>query len=223
MGDPDKNLHKDVIILRNYPKVIFFWPLFVISIIFWLIQTFSEDLNPWLGSIWVIIFFSNFTVTALDFPSYRVLILILVVAITSLILIFLGLIPTLKEIGVIEKKFNLGLPTEFYMIMMIILGVILGLVIISSRFDYYKIEMNEVYHEKGIFYKNTERFPTKGLRIKKKIPDLFEYLMLKAGSISLILPKDNIIELNTIINVKKKAEQIDFLLSHLHIAIEKKE
>ena len=173
MGDPNnkENMHKDVIILRNYPKVIFFWPLFVISIIFWIIQIFLEELNPWLGSIWVIIFFSNFTVTALDFPSYRVLILILAVAIISLLIIFFGLIPTLKEIGIVEEQFNLGLPAEFYMIMMIILGLVLILVLISSRFDYYKIERNEVYHKKGIFSMTTERFPTKGLRIKKQIPD----------------------------------------------------
>jgi len=32
------NLEKDQIVLRSFPKAIFFTPLFAISIIFWIIQ-----------------------------------------------------------------------------------------------------------------------------------------------------------------------------------------
>ena len=75
--DKENFLGKDVVILRSYPKAIFFTPLLVISIIFWIIQAFLPTLNPWLGGIWVIIFFSNFAVSSLDFPSTRFLIVIL--------------------------------------------------------------------------------------------------------------------------------------------------
>jgi hypothetical protein len=214
----EKTIKIDQVILRNFPKAIFFTPLFLTSVIFWIIQLFLPDLNPWLGIIWVVIFFSNFTVTALDFPSYRVLILILGIVIIVLLAIFLGLIPTLKQLGVVGKNFRLGLPAEFYMIMTIVIGLILGLVIISTRFDYYRIERNEVIHKTGFFSTSLERYPVRGLRVKKEIPDLFEYLIFKAGTITLMLAKDNkIIQLNTVLNIKKKAEQIDFLLSSLHI------
>jgi hypothetical protein len=127
---------KDQIILRNYPKAIFFTPFFLLSTIFWIVQSFLTDSNPWLGMIWVVIFFSNFTVTALDFTSYRVLILILGVVIVVLLALFLGLIPTLKQLGIVGQNFRIGLPAEFYMIITIILGLILGLVMLSTRFDY---------------------------------------------------------------------------------------
>lgn len=215
----NSQLEKDIIILRNFSKGIFFLPLFVLSILFLIIQVFLEELNPWLGGIWVVIFFSNFSVTVLDFPSYRVLVLILITVIVVLLVIFFSLIPTLEQEGVLGEDFNLGLPAEFYMIMTIILGLILGLIFITTRFDYYKIERNEVYHKKGIFSLSTERFPVRGLRIKKEIPDLFEYMMLKAGTISMIW-KNKIVILNTVLNVKKKIEQIDDLLSHLQVAVD---
>jgi len=217
-GKEEKTIEKDQVILRNFPKAIFFTPLFLVSVIFWIVQSFLTDLNPWLGIIWVIIFFSNFTVTALDFPSYRVLILVLGIAIIVLLALFLGLIPTLKQLGIIGQNFRIGLPVEFYMIMTIILGLILGLVMLSTRFDYYRIERNEVIHKTGFFTTSLERYPVRGLRVKKEIPDLFEYFLFKAGTITLIFAKnDKIIHLNTVLNVKKKAERIDFLLSSLHV------
>lgn len=217
-GKEEKTIEKDQVILRNFPKAIFFTPLFLVSVIFWIVQSFLTDFNPWLGIIWVVIFFSNFTVTALDFPSYRVLILILGVVIIALLALFLGLIPTLKQLGIVGQNFRIGLSAEFYMIMTIILGLILGLVMLSTRFDYYRIERNEVIHKTGIFSTSLERFPVRGLRVKKEIPDLFEYLMFKAGTITLMFAKNNkIVHLNTVLNVKKKAERIDFLLSSLHV------
>ncbi len=214
------NLEKDEIVLRSFPKAIFFSPLFVISIIFWIIQAFLPDLNPWLGTIWLIIFFSNFFVTSLDFPSAKFLIIILGILIVVLLLIFLGLFPSLKQVGILGENLHLGLPPEFYMIMTIILGLILGLVVLTSRFDYYRIERNEIIHKKGIFSTNIERFPVRGLRIKKDIPDLFEYLTFRAGSLTLIIAKGSVVHLNTVLNINKKVERIDFLLSHLHVMME---
>ncbi len=214
------NLEKDQIVLRSFPKAIFFAPLFVISIIFWIIQAFLPDLNPWLGGIWLIIFFSNFFVTSLDFPSAKFLIVILGILIIVLLLIFLGLFPSLKEVGIFSENLHLGLPPEFYMIMTLILGLILGLVVLTSRFDYYKIERNEIIHKKGIFSSHIERFPVRGLRIKKEIPDVFEYLMFRVGSLTLIFAEGNVVHLNTVLNINKKEEQIDFLLSSLHAIME---
>lgn len=213
-------LERDKIILRNFPKSIFFMPLFLVSIVFSIIQSFLKDLNPWLGFIWVIIFFSNLSVTALDFPSNRVLILILISVIIILLAIFLGLVPALERQGVVGEDFNIGLSSEFYIIMTIILGLILGMIFISTRFDYYIIERNEVIHRKGIFSSTVERFPVRGLRIKKEIPDLFEYFMFKAGSITLEFQNKKVVNLNTILNIKKKAERIDFLLSSLYVIME---
>lgn len=100
------NIKKDEVVLRSFPKAIFFAPLFVISIIFWIIQVFLPILNPWLGAIWLIIFFSNFFVTSLDFPSTKFLIIILGILIIVLLLIFLGLFPSLIEVGIFGQNLD---------------------------------------------------------------------------------------------------------------------
>lgn len=197
--------------LRSYPKIIFFYPLLIASFILWLIQMAFVTPQAWFGNIWMIIFFVNLFITAFDFSSTKFFLLILAAVIIILLLVFLipgGFIPTPAV------EFNLGLTTEFYFVAMIVLIFILGLVVLSAQFDYWKIERNEIYHKKGIFT-SAERIPTKSLRIKKEIPDVFEFFVLRAGSITLMPGHGDVIPLNTVLNVNKKAEQIDWLLSHI--------
>jgi hypothetical protein len=96
------------------------------------------------------------------------------------------------------------------------MAFVLGLVVLSSRFDYWKIERNEIYHKKGIF-SSAERMPTKSLRILKEIPDVFEFFILRAGSITLMPGHGDVINLPTVLNINKKQKQIDYLLSHISI------
>jgi hypothetical protein len=58
------------------------------------------------------------------------------------------------------------------------------------------------------------------LRLKKEIPDIFEFFLLGAGSITLYFGKDNSAHLKTILNINKKSKQIDALLSELEVDIE---
>jgi len=90
-------------------------------------------------------------------------------------------------------------------------------VVLSTRFEYFKIERNEIIHKKGIF-SSAERFPVKSLRFKKEIPDVFEFFMLRAGKFT-IMPgqADEVMILPTVLNVNKKERQLDFLLSHVSV------
>ncbi|GAG55804.1 unnamed protein product, partial [marine sediment metagenome] len=89
------------------------------------------------------------------------------------------------SISLTGLEIDLTLTWQFYMVMTIILLFILGIVIISTRFEYYKIERNEIIHKKGIF-STAERFPSKSLRFKKEIPDVFEFFMLRAGKFTIM-------------------------------------
>jgi len=206
------------VILRSYPKIIFLWPLLLTSAILWPIQAFMGGGQPaqWLGIFWLIVLFCNLFVIAFDFSSAKFFILILAIVIFILLLIFWIIpvygIPTLADI-----TWNPGLTANFYMAMTLILFIILFFVWLDALFDYYKVERNEIYHKKGIF-SSAERFPVKSLRIKKEIPDVFEFFILRAGSMTLMPGKvDETITLHTVLNINKKAEQIDFLLSHISV------
>lgn len=209
-----KTKYPNEIYLRSYPKIIFFWPLLITSFVLWIIQAFVEP-NSVLGYIWFIVFFVNIFVTAFDFSSTKFFVLILAIVIIVLILVFLVL-PNFT-VNLTGVRLDLGLPFAFYMIMTIILILILGIVIISTRFEYYKVERNEIYHKKGVF-STAERFPMKSLRFKKEIPDVFEFFMLRAGKLTIMPGKaDEVMILNTVLNINKKQEQLDWLLSHVSV------
>ncbi len=199
--------------LRSYPKVIFFWPLTLVSFIMWLIQMLAPSPVAWCGNFWLALFAINMFIVAFDFSSTKFFVLILIIVVVVLLLVFLapGLIGGLPAVS-----FNPGLTAEFYFVITIIMAIILGLVVLGSRFDYWKIERNEIYHKAGIF-SSAERLPTKSLRIKKEITDVFEFFILRAGSITLMPGHGDVIHLPTVLNINKKQNQIDYLLSHISI------
>jgi hypothetical protein len=211
--------HPSEIYLRSYPKVIFYWPLLITSFILWIIQALAagpgKDNISVLGSVWFIVFFINIFVTAFDFSSTKFFVLILAILIVVLLVVFLVLPNFAISFSNIEVF--LGLPWQFYLVMSIILVFILGIVVISTRFEYYKVERNEIIHKKGIF-SSAERFPVKSLRFKKEIPDVFEFFMLRAGSFTIMPGKaDEVMILPTVLNINKKEKQLDWLLSHVSV------
>lgn len=219
---PEEKKKKEVkpvteIILRSYPKVIFFYPLLFTSLILWPIQlVLGESAGWWLGALWLMVFFVNLFVMAFDFGSAKFFILILLGVILFLAVIFY-IVPTYGLPNVADISFGLILPWQFYMGAFLVLLFILGFVVFASLFDYWKVERNEIYHKKGIF-SAAERYPVKSLRLVKTIPDIFEYFVLRAGTIVLMPGRsDEVINLPTVLNVNKKAAQIDFLLSHISV------
>lgn len=215
MSQQKKVKYPDEIYLRSYPKVIFFWPLLLVSFFWWIFQMFDDEPIGWLGTAWMIVFFTNLFITAFDFSSTKFFVLILAIVIILLLVAFFVLPNVTVDIDI--GDFNLGLTEGFYLTTTIILAIILGFVVLSSRFDYWKLERNEIYHKAGIF-SSAERFPVKSLRLKKEIPDVFEYFLLRAGSMTLLPGRaDEVIHLPTVLNIKKKEEQIDWLLSHVSV------
>jgi len=214
MSEKKPTKHPNEIFLRTYPKIIFFWPLLITSFVLWMIQALTDP-NSVLGYIWFIVFFVNIFITAFDFSSTKFFVLILAIVIVVLVLIFLVL-PNFT-VDLVGITLDLALPWAFYMINTIILLFILGIVFISTRFDYYKVERNEIYHKMGIF-STAERFPVKSLRFKKEIPDVFEFFMLRAGKLTIMPGKaDEVMILNTVLNINKKEKQLDWLLSHVSV------
>lgn len=211
----------DQVILRSYPKVIFFWPLLITTFVGWLIQLGLENQtlpgDP-MGYVWFLMFFANLFVIAFDFSSTKFFVLIMTIVVVLLLVVFIVL-PNLSVNLTGALSLPLNLPSGFYWIMLLILLFILGFVVISCQFNYWKVERNELYHKSGIF-SSAERYPAKSLRLKKEIPDVFEFFILRAGSITLMPGHGDVIHLNTVPNINNKQEKIDYLLSHVHVEID---
>lgn len=210
------------ITVRDWPKVIFFYPLFFTSLILWILQltVAGKGGEPvaLFGFIWMIIFFINLVIIAFDFSTTKFFILVLVIIIAILLFVFLVL-PNI-QLGDIPppEEYNIGMTDEFYLVITLLLGVVLFFVFVKTRFDYWTIERNEVYHKKGIF-EQAERFPTNKMNIKKEITDVFEFFTLRAGSITFYVEGEDY-RLSTVLNVDNKAEKIDYLLSHMEVEVD---
>lgn len=217
----EKSYKSDAVILRRYPKVIFFYPLLIVSFILFLIQYIlnSPDLNKFLGFIWILIFFCNLFVIAIDTTSGKLFFLALIIV--GLIMMVAYIIAPqfdLSIFGFESDLFNFSFTAQFYLVITVILAFILLFVWLEERFDYWKIEKNEIYHKKGIL-SNLERYPSSGLKYTKEISDIFEFLALKAGRVILFIDANTIVTLDTVINVNKKMQKLDNLLSQFRVKV----
>ncbi len=206
------------VVLKDYPKVIFFFPLFFYSLIALMIQMITGAVSDLLGEIWFAILFINLFVIAFDFDSTKFFILVMSCVLLILIVIFYGFFPYIEKLNEESVEVGAGLSVEFYWLQTIILGGILVFVIIARKFDYWIITNNQIIHKEGVFQKG-ESYPVQRFRFKKEIPDLLEYLLLRAGSMTLIFSQDNIVHLNTVLNIKKKQKQLDELLSEVKVSV----
>ena len=214
----------EVIYLRSYSKVIFLFPLFFTTIVLWIIQYFfsvSGAPVPWLGFVWTVVLFVNLLTMAFDMSSTKFFVIILIIAVLIVLSIFLSLPAIINTFfqNLVVVEFNIGMNVDFYFVMTVVIGILLLIALIAPRFNYWRLERNELYHRKGIFVE-AERFPTKGLRLKKKIPDVLEFFFLGAGSLTLLLGNDETEHLSTILRIDHKSRRIDALLSEIEVELE---
>ena len=207
---------KKELIIRNYPKVIFLWPLALTSLVLWITQWAMlkdpnvTDPNPMVANIWMWMFFANLFVMAFDSGSGKFFI-VLVAVVGLMFVMIVYVLPLLPE-------FNIKLLPVFYGFMFVILTIIIGLGVLEARFDFWKFEKNEIIHRKGVF-SAMKRYPSAELRYTKEIPDIFEFLILRAGSLVLYLPGSEPVFLPTVLNINTVSNELDELLSQFRVKV----
>lgn len=217
------------IILRPYPKVIFLWPTFLVtlSVALWLSFTVDDTLDATKAShympslIFLIVFSVNLVVIAFDFPRTTSLTLFFLAAavVCGAVLLFTYKPDWASALG---GFFELLRPTAsalFYWLITIMLGIIYIIVMIAVRFDYWEVRPNELLHHHGIL-SNLERFSAPNLRIEKEINDVFEYLLLRSGRL-ILSPRDvqRPIVLDNVLFISKKEQAITKMLSALQVQV----
>lgn len=214
------------VILRDYSKGIFFYPLAIYSFIACIIEYVHElSINTTIAAlavIWIAIFFANLFVISFDFSTGKVIVLMLVIVAIVLVIVLLFVTGTIDMPNIsgqdIEDALNPGLTAQFYLFVGIAISIIILFVIIQARFHYVKIEQNEIYLI-GILGE-AKRFPTATLRIEKEIADWFEFLALRAGTMTLFVEGEKPIVLRTVPMVDLRQKQIDDILSTIRTKIE---
>ena len=206
------------VIIRPWPKVVFLYPIFLVSTAFWLISVLGgTPANaalptnvPWMGNVFVLVTFLNFLVFAFDFSRIKSITILFGVVAAGFALVQFDVLDWLNSaIGEIDIQMN----SWFYGTFSVMMGAILLLVLINTRFNYYEVNHREILHHHG-YLGDVTRMPTTGLRLNKEIYDLMEYLLLRSGRL-IFYPSTSreAIVIDNVLNVNRIEDRIKDLLS----------
>ena len=215
------------VIIRPWPKVVFLYPTFVCATLFWAIQYFSGSGEPAaagepaetaigssnLGNIFMIVFFTNMLVFSFDFSRIKSITIVIGAIAIALAIGWAdsqwGIALGIKDV---LAKIDIQVNTQFYGFVSLFLAVILALVFLNTRFNYYEVNHQEILHHHG-YLGDIYRQPTHGLRFNKEIYDLMEYALLKSGRL-IFYPATSkeAIVIDNVLNVNKVEDRVKELL-----------
>jgi hypothetical protein len=210
------------VIIRSYPKAVFFYPTFLTAIVCAILAYTmkGEPYHRLPGDIFFTVFAVNILITAWDFSKsgFVAVILLVVIAVlaVALIQVKVDFLHGLKELlGRVQLKCH----PHVYLMFAAIFGFLLFLAFVQSRLDYWEVHGNELIHVSG-FVGNVERFPAPNLRFRKELPDVFEYTLLRSGTLVLEPVAGERHPLVNVVNINSIERRIEALLSTIDVTIE---
>ncbi len=224
MGEKPAPSEQRRVIVRHYPKVFFFIPTMIAGYIIWLLLFVFEPSDPEVSQIaataFLLIFAFNFIIIAFDFGTAKTLAIVLGLLLLIILYLYLQAIDAAprepSEDSELKFFLKIDAPPDadknFYFWMSSIMLICFIIIVISSYIEYYEIRSREIIHHFGPF-SDAKRWPASDATMYKDIPDLFEFILFRAGNIT-ILPKgrETAIVMENVLNVNKKEKAITELL-----------
>jgi len=175
------------IVIYPFPKVVLLWPVMVASLVFFFLGggvTEKALVDPaTLGWWWSVLFFFNMLVHTFDFGRNN-----FIATITCMGVVFLGLwvwdLQTEAAIyGSIYGFFSdnkVIADGNFYALMAGMLAILMIMAFITTRFNYWILNPNQLTHKHGILG-DERHYATLNMAVEKEIPDIFEFLLFGSG------------------------------------------
>ncbi len=222
--DAGRRRHDHSLIIRPWPKVVFLYPTFAATTIFWLISLLSGSGGTTgvtaLGNLFMLVFGLNLLVFSFEFSRIKTITIVV-----GIIAVVLGIGWANTQWGWFEgikglfAAVDIRMNTQFYGWVSGILAGIMALVVVNSRFNYFEINHTELLHHHG-YLGDITRIPTAGLVVQKEIYDLLEYLLLRSGRLILYAQgKREAIVIDNVLNVNKVEDCIKDLLSVVAVRV----
>lgn len=226
----DQEVAPSSIYLVAYPKIVFLYPTYIVSIFAWLIMLLlGEAAIPDNGArhrvaelitlFFLMLTAVNLVVISFDFPRTTSLTLFFGFAAVAMgaVLLFTNYPDLVKPVSKFLESLKPWANAQFYGLFALFLSLLFVVVWIMARFDYWEVRPNELMHHHG-FLSDLERFSAPNLRISKEINDVFEYMLLRSGR--LILHPTNeprAFVLDNVLNINRKEAQITKMLGALQV------
>jgi hypothetical protein len=169
------------VIIRPWPKVVFLYPTFIVTTVFFLLSWLELVSPTVLGNTFMLVLWLNLLVFSFDFS--RIKSITIVITIIALVLLVLWLDNKADITGYLGKVFgsiDIQVNPAFFGFMSAGLGFLLALVFINSRFNYYEVNAREILHHHG-YLGDIQRWSTEGLEMNKEINDVVEYMLMRSG------------------------------------------
>ena len=210
--------------LVAYPKAILLYPTLIGTVIAGIWMSFSPlegGGTQLVAAAWLGLFTLNLVVLAFDFPRTASLTLFFLLFGVAMGLILLNTarpdwLPATFDVVKFVRPFA---NAAFYWTFAGILSGIFACVFLARRFDYWEVRPNELLHHHG-FLSNLKRFSAPNLKIEKEINDVFEYALLRSGTL-ILHPKNEprAIVLENVPGISKKEAQITRMLGALQVSV----
>ncbi len=215
--DPAPSQPAERVIIRPWPKVVFFYPTLAASVLLCLLSGLGVPVaQETLGNTWMLVFMLNILIFSFDFSRIWSLVLVFAIALLVVLIFWLDLTGFVSDVlGRIQITAN----TSFYAFMSAGLGLILLIVWINSRFHYYEVNAREILHHHG-YLGDVQRWSTEGLEMNKEIYDVAEYGMLRSGRLIFNpMTSKKAIVIDNVVCVNRIEKAINDLLSHVAVRI----
>jgi len=224
---PSTPRESSIVVVRPYPKVVYLYLTWLASIVCGILQpalTAGQELTTEMvaqsglvGRIWLVIFVFNILVISFEFSRIRSVAIVFFL----LAFIFAGIqFGFLATVGDFLRSLPLLMNEAFYFVIAGIFSIIYLLVFINTRFNYWEIQPNEILHHHG-FLGDVHRYPTRGLRMKKEITDVLEYILLRSGTLVLDPQgEERPIVLENVIGLNAVEDKIQRLLGTLKVRMD---
>ena len=210
--------------LVAYPKAILLYPTLLATVIaaIWLTVRPAETTETQLVAVaWLGLFTANLVVLSFDFPRTASLTLFFLAFGVGMGLVLLNTarpdwFPAVFDVISGVRPYA---DAAFYWTFAGVLATVFAFIVIARRFDYWEVRPNELLHHHGLL-SNLKRYSAPHLKIEKEINDVFEYALLRSGTL-ILHPKNEprAIVLENVPGISRKESQITKMLSALQVSV----
>ncbi len=226
MVEPNPARESTTVIVRPYPKIVYLYLTWLASILCGVLQpalageTLGTELiakSTMVGRVWILLFVFNILVISFEFTRIRSVAIIFAI----LAFVFAGIeFGFLASVGSFLRDIPIFMNKTFYFVVAIVFTIIYLIVFLTTRFNYWEFQPNEILHHHG-FLGDVQRYPTRGLRMQKEITDVLEHILLRAGTLVLVPPGvDRPIVLENVISLNRVEDKIQRLLGTLKVRLD---
>lgn len=177
----------DKVVIRGYPKVVLFWPMLAISVVFFFLGGGVSD-EPIVSASalawwWLLVFSGNLMIHTFDFGRNNFVAAIAIGGVSLLGLWVWDLQTETEVYGSIFQFFRdheIAMHANFYAAIAGIFSVMIFCAWLTTRFNYWILMPNRVTHKRGLLG-DERHYATINMVVDKEIPDVFEWILFGSG------------------------------------------